>query len=149
MTTVTATRFSGHFLSTLGLSGVSDTRSALTNRYTYETARDQWNSTVAQVSSGVLGGFRADDYNRARAFYISRGSSKTHSDIMSSLAIDCSEILGVDVQYFLENNYPEGRAQFGQWAVRAENLLRGSGDQLGVTSRGKNSNSPISRQLRV
>lgn len=149
MTTINGTRFSGRMLSTLGLSGLGDSRSALTNRYNYETARNQWGVSVAEISVGETGGFSPNDYNRARSFYISRGASRTYADTMGSLAIDCSDILGVDVQFFLENNYPGNQARFGEWAVRSSNLLRDPGNQLAEISLGLNRNSPIRRQIRA
>lgn len=147
-------RFSSQMLTYLGTQRtVKSVTGTPANTFKYSTGNNVFinpgSLSQAGLGLGVVGNYSSSNYNSTKCFFLSRGASQVYADTMTALILDMSAMLGVSAQTLLEKADTDFGFQFSDEAYRSMNLLRDSGNQIGVVRTVDNRNSLQARQIRA
>ena len=146
-------RFSSQMLTYLGTQRtVKTVTDAPSNTFKYSSGYTVFPSpgsvSQAALGSGVVGSYSSSDYNSTKCYFLSRGATQLYADTMTGLAIDIASTLGISPSSLLTGLEVNGLTALTPDAYRVFNLLRDSGNQVGIATSIDNRNSLQAKQIR-
>lgn len=146
-------RFSSQMLTYLGTQRtVKSSNGTPVNTFKYSTGYNIFpepgSVSQADLGGGVVGNYSSTVYNSTKCYFLSRGVGQLYADTMTGLAIDMATMLGISTESLLEQSNLSGQLLFTSDAYRSFNMLRDTGNQIGIVTTVDNRYSFQARQIR-
>lgn len=148
-------RFSSQLLTNLGTQRtVRTVQGSVANTFKYATTTAVFSdpsfiTNLILADNVVVGSCAPTVFDRTRCFFLSRGATTAYADVMTTLTVDMSAMLGVSTVELLEKSEVSGKLDFSANAYYEFNKLRDPGHQVSMSSAIDNRKSLQARQIRA